>query len=471
MKPFLFMFVACTAVLAFAQAEPGAADALAEPTVELSMDEDVRSKIQEFLNEKRWTWGKNIKADGSEFFVSVGYGTIAAPPSHPSYNASRPRAFAKAMLAAKAQMARYLEQTLSDEVESWYSEPNQGPRGEPTPQEQMAAALSAMPDDSLIGKGKRYLHAKMDNLLAKEGVDISALRENAQADYAAAAAKAKQLVSTETFKRAIGVTAASYIAGIQAFYTVEGRGLGKNGEIGVVCICSDDLAETAASLTTGEVPPASRKGKKPIREQIPSDTNTLLTTFGVQQKIDENGQFVLVSYAQDAARSPNTRAVQAAYDKAQAVASAQIRDFAGEAVAINETRDEAEESSDYNVKGQLPDYSDESAYLQYQKSVAKALAVNGIKVIKSWNAMHPISGQMVYGVICAWSPKEAAFARQLKSSIEASARDGAEGRRTVGSSGTAAAGQGGATSMRKINKDAESRTWLNSGDMGDEDAF
>lgn len=468
MKTPLLFAALCAATFVLAQAEPGAFAPIDETSAEVDMEEDATSKVQEFLDAKGWTEGDNAKPDGSTFIVSVGYGTIAAPPSHPSYNASRPRAFAKAMLDAKAQMARYLEQTLSVAVEMSYAE--QGASGDPTPQEAMAAALNAMPDDSLVGKGKRYLHAKMDNLLSKEGVDTSAQREKAQADYAAAAAKAKQLAATETFKRAIGATATTYVAGLQAFYTVEAQGKGENGEIGVVCVWSPALAETAAALTNGKVPTALRKGKKSIREQIPTDTKVLLSTFGVQQKIDENGQLVLVSYAQNAARTANKRAERAAYSKAQLDASAQIRSFAGEAVTTNQAMSEAEESLDYNLEGQLPDYRDESAYNEYQQSVAKALPINGIKVVKRWSAKHPVSGQTVYGVVCSWSPAGAALARQVKSTVEASAKAGAEGKRSIGT--PAAAGQGGgASSAAKVNKEAENRSLLNSGDEGDEDAF
>lgn len=465
MKTFFATLAVCTAVFAFAQAEPGSYAPIDETSAEIDVEEDATAKIQAFLDGKAWTEGDNAKADGSVFIVSVGYGTIAAPPSHPSYNASRSRAFAKAMLDAKAQMARYLEQSLSVAVEMSYAE--QGVSGDPTPQEQMAAALNAMPDDSLIGKGKRYLHAKMDTLLSKEGVDVAAQREKAQADYDAAAAKAKQVASTETFKRAIGSTATAYVSGLQAFYTVEAQGKGENGEIGVVCVWSPALAETAAAMTNGQMPTALRKGKKPIREQLPADTKVLLSTFGVQQKIDENGQLVLVSYAQNAARTANKRAERAAYSKAQLDASAQIRAFAGEAVTTNQAMAEAEESLDYDLEGQLPDYRDESAYNEYQQSVAKALPINGIKVVKRWSAKHPVSGQMVYGVVCAWSPAGAALAREQKAAIEASAKGAAEGRRTIGASAMKAA----PVSAAKANKEAEGRSLLNSGDEGDEDAF
>ena len=465
MKPFFVTLAVCSAAFVFAQAEPGSYAPIDETTAEIDVEEDATTKIQAFLDEKGWTEGDNAKADGSVFIVSVGYGTIAAPPSHPSYNVSRSRAFAKAMLDAKAQMATFLEQDIAVAMERTYTE--QGAGGAKTPQEQMADALNSMPDDSLIGKGKRYLHKKLDNLLAAEGEDLSEQRAKAQADYDAAAAKAKQLASTETFKRAIGATATSYIAGLQAFYTVEAQGKGENGEIGVVAIWSPALAETAAMLTDGKIPNAVRKGKKPIREQIPTDTDVLLTTFGVQQKIDENGQLVLVSYAQNAARSSSKTAQREAHRKAQLEADAQIRSFAGEAVTTNAAMEEAETSMDYNLEGQLPDYSDESSYSRYQASVAKALTINGIKTIKPWTAVHPVSGQKVYGVIRAWSPSGAAFARELKASIEASAKGAAEGRRTIGASATKAA----PVSATKVNKEAENKSRISSGDAGDEDAF
>lgn len=462
MKTPLLFAALCAATFALAQAEPGAFAPIDETTAEIAAQESATAKIQAFLDAKEWDEGDNAKSDGSRFVVAVGKGTIAAPPNHPSYNVSRSRAFAKAMLAAKAQMANYMAQDIALAVEMSYGE--QGAGGDPTPQEQMAAALNAMPDDSLIGKGKRYLHAKMDNLLAKEGVDTSAQREKAQADYAAAAAKAKQLASTESFKRSIGSVATTYIAGLQAFYTVEAQ-----GEIGVVCVWSPALAEVSAALRTGKVPTVLRKGKKPIREQIPSDTRVLLSTFGVTQKIDENGQLVLVSYGQSAARTSSKRSESAAYDKAQLEASAQIRSFAGEAVMTNQALDETEQSLDYDIEGQLPDYRDESSYTQYQASVAKAMRINGIKVIKRWSAKHSVSGKPVYGVVCAWSPSGAVTARQIKATVEASAKAGAEGQRSVAA--PAAAGQGGVAPAVQGNKAAGGSSFVNSGAEGDEDAF
>ena len=239
----------------------------------------------------------------------------------------------------------------------------------------------------------------------------------------------------------------------------------KQGEIGVVAIWSPVLAETAASLTSASVPAAFKKGKKSIKEQIPTDTAILLSTFGVQQKIDENGNYVLVSYGQSAARTSNSRAKNAAYNKARLDADGQIRSFAGEAVVCSDALSEAEQSLDYNLEGQLPDYNDESSYNEYQQSVGKNLEINGITTIHRWTAVHPVSGQTVYGVVRMWSPVSGMKARQNKANIEASAKDGAAGRRSVApvSSVTAQSGSAANTSTGS--------PMLNYGSQGDDDAF
>ena len=216
--------VTCTAVLALttmlsAQSDPSGAMPLEETGAQISADTSAQSQIQAFLDSKGWTEGENSGKNGP-FIVTTGVGTIAAPPNHPSYAASRPRAFAKAMLAAKSNMSRYLSVSISTAVMSKYQEANNNTT--PTPQEEMAAALAAMPPDSLIGKARAYTGAKLDNLLRKEGVSVDVQREAAQAAYAAAAEKAKQLAATEEFQRSVNSTSTALISGLQAFFTVEG---------------------------------------------------------------------------------------------------------------------------------------------------------------------------------------------------------------------------------------------------------
>lgn len=461
MKSLFLMSLALAAGFAVAQAEPGELAIDAPSEGEISMENDVSTLLAHYLSQKGWAEGVNIKADGSSFIIQTGTGVIAAPKEHPSYNESRSRAFEKAMLEAKGKLSEALEVTIATAAGFQYAEKE--PASDATAEEQMAQTLAAMPDESVCGKVVNLIHKKLDNALAKEGYDAS----QAKADYSAAKAKMDRLVASSSFQRNIAAASTSMISGLQAFYTIESQGASGNGEIGVVAIWSPALAEMAASLTNGQ-PVANKAPKKPIIQQISSDPKVLLSTFGVQQKINERGELVLVSFAQSAAKTNSAQSKKAATSKARLIAQAQIRNFAGEAIQTCSALEEAEVSEEF-ADSSTPNYKDESAYLTFQKTAAAAMVCNGINTFKTWNAIHPITKKPVFGVICTWSPQAADIARKTKAAkVEASARDGAAGRRSV--PGTAAA-PAGAPVQRPAPKVDPGASLLNSGAEGDDDAF
>ena len=368
---------------------------------------DASTVLTEYLDAKGWTEGANQNKNGL-FMVQVGIGAIQAPPGHPSYNDARVRAFDKAMLDAKAKLAKSLEEEISVAVETAYVEPPKEMKG---PEQEMAKAIADMPDDSILGKATTLIKKKLDNALKEEGYDADAAKAAGQSKVDELRAKLEAVSSKDSFKKSTRAGATSAISGAQAFYTVEVV-KGKRAEIGVVLIWSPKLGEMASSLVTGKAV-AGTKAKAPIREQITKDSRVLLSTFGIQQKVNEKGDYVLVSYGQSGARNDSSRSAQAAYDKAALQARAQIRQFAGETVSVSEAQDQAEETLEYD-NGALPDYSDSSSYEQYQQSVAAKMKINGIMTVKKWNATHPVSGKPVYGVIMSWSPADADFARSMK---------------------------------------------------------
>lgn len=420
------LMIAVAAVAVFGAAF-AADEAVEDASPEAAISEEVQdasSLLTEYLDSKGWTEGAN-QNKGGVFMVQTGIGAIQAPPGHPSYNDARVRAFDKAMLDAKAKLAKSLEEEISVAVETAYVEPPKEMKG---PEQELAKAMANMPDDSIFGKAKMLIGKKLDNALKAEGYDPDAAKAAGQSKVDELRAKLEAVSSKDSFKKSVRAGATSAISGAQAFYTIEVV-KGKRAEIGVVLIWSPKLGEMASSLVTGK-PVAGVKPKTPIRTQIAKDNKVLLSTFGVQQKIDENGDYVLVSFGQSGARNDSSRSAQAAYDKAALQARAQIRQFAGETVSVSEAQDQAEETLEYD-NGALPDYNDSSSYEQYQKSVAAKMKINGIMTIKKWNATHPVSGKPVYGVVMSWSPKAAEFARGMKKTIEATAKDGAAGRRTV----------------------------------------
>lgn len=431
---------------------------IAEP--EIKSSNDAMSLLDQFLSDKGWNEGA-IEIKGKNVVIQKGIGTIAASPNHPSYIDSRRRAFDKAMLDAKAKMAKYLESEISIAVERSYEEGSSSHA--PTPQEEVAAAIAAMPDDSICGKVVRLAHAKLDNMMKSEGVDFEAEKAAGGERLKAALEKMNKLCGAESFKKTITASAVCAVSGMQAYYVVEAQEAGKQGEIGVIAMWSPALGQMADSIVTGRPVPV-KSAKRPIREQLPTKNNILLSTFGVQQMIDEKGNLVLVAFAQSGAKSKSKMASNAAYSQAALQAQALIRQFAGETVSMSETSDEAEQSLDYGED--LPDYSDSSKYELFQKSVAAKMKINGISTLKNWNAVHPISGTTVYGAICSWSPAGAAQARKIKQQVEATAKDGAAGRRTVPSESPAMTT---AVSAPSAVPSASSR--IGTGAESDDDAF
>lgn len=381
--------------------------------------------IEEYLISRFGKRNGVMQNKNGQFIATIGIGTIQAPKDDKNYNQARVNAFDKAMLDAKAKMAKFLEQEISVAVESAYAEIPEQLDG---PEQEMAKAIATMDDDSIVGKAKKLISKKLDNALRKEGYDPDEVKAGNEAKTKEIKRKIDNILSKDEFKKVISSGAKSVISGGQALYTVE-VAVGKRSEIGVAFVWSPMLARMANSLVTGR-PVEGAKAKKPIIQQITKNADVLISTFGVQQKVNERGEYVLVSYGQSTAISSSSRAQQAASDKAKMNAEAMIRQFAGEYVSVNETQENAELTLEYR-DDLLPDYNSLNSYKATQATMAKKMVINGIDEIYSWDAIHPISGQTVYGVVCTWSPKQAQEAREYKKKIEETAKDGAEGRRTV----------------------------------------
>ncbi len=357
----------------------------------------VQGMIDEFLAAKGWAAGENV-IGGKRFFVATGTGVIQAPRSKPAaYIGSRVNAFNKAMLEAKKNMVEFLGVSIESETEKSYREGDFS-----NPEEAQAKGEDP---NSLAYKLKSLVHAKLDKALRAEGVDPDA------ANKEAAAKAAKKLLASEQYRKMVRTAAQAQVVGLQAICTFEGTPSSDKGEIGVVAIWSPKLQEMAASIVTG-VPVAKGKAKRPIREQIATDPGALLSTFGVQQKIDEQGDLVLVGFGQAGGVSESKMAAKGAQSKAKANALAAIREFAGENVAVATDMLSAETTEEFENAAE--EYQDQSAFSEKVKATAAKMHIAGIAVLKNWKFRHPLTGTTVYGCVCTWAPKQAASAKQMK---------------------------------------------------------
>lgn len=475
MKTSLF-FASMALALSFlhAQAEPGsaaptvAAEAMSQdvsPTTQVAKGQDARSLVSAFLRQKNLVQGFNA---ARSCYIVVGYGDLPVPPSHASYMDARLIAFEKAMLSAKATMATFMEQTLATAAENRLLKM---PKNKGESAEAMAAqAMAEMPEQTIVGKAVRLIHAKLDNALRQEGVDVGAESKAAEANREQARRRLNALKTSDTFRRTVKSAAACAISGLQAYHTVEVWD-GKKGNIAVVAIWSPRLSEMAASLVTGSAV-NKVKAKRPISEQVDLAEQTLLSSFGVQQLIDENGNLVLVSYGQGVAEDEDDQLdIDLAYEQAALQAQGHIRDFAGEAVATGQELDAAAISLKFR-DGSTPEYANESSYASFRRSAAAAMACNGIQKISEWAAVHPLTGKTVYGVVCTWSPTQAEFARGMKARVEETAKQGALGQRTIPTPPANGAKGSGSLGPNAPARDTDRPThFLNSGAAGDDDAF
>ena len=432
--------------LAMAQQEPGAA-AAPEATVAtkpaITEEKNVQTQIDEYLAAKGWSEGENTKKNGEKFYISVGRGVIQAPRSSRNFAASRVAAFNKAMLDAKKNMAEYLQIAIKTETTKEYSEGSFPPP---------PAANPEKPDTSSLGaKIKMLIHAKLDKALRKEGIDP----DKAKKEELAQALK-KQL-NSESYSKFISTAAQAYICGLQVCNSFEFTPANKKGEIGVIAIWSSKLQKMAEVMLVGGTVPNGIP-KKPIAQQIPTDSVVLLTTFGVQQKLNENGELVLVAFGPEGAVSSSPTSANAASRKAQLNAYAAIREFAGENVSVGSDMLNAETTTEYENAAE--EYKNASAFSEKIKATAAKMKISGIATLKRWQVKHPISGQYVYGVICTWSPSSAARATAMKATM-----DSAKNAAATGVSARPAAAP--AANESKLQQ----KSFQGAGASADEDAF
>ncbi len=379
----------------WANQEPGKVPPEAEVSTEANIDdyEDINVTIENYLNEKGWVKGENTKQNGDSFYIAVGTGVIQANSSNRHFPASRVAAYNKAMLAAKQQMVNYIGMSIQSSTASVYSE-GEFPQP-PVPQ----------PDESsMLYKIKKLIHAKLDKALRAEGIDP----DKAKKEELEQAMK-KQL-SSESYAKFISTSAQAYVCGMQAYRVFETTPANSKGQIAVIAIWSPKLQQMAETLQTGSSMPKGMP-KKSIKEQIPKAPEALLLTFGVQQKLNEKGELVLVAFGQEGARTDSPRSANAAYSKAYTNAVAAIREFAGENVATATDILNAETTEEFENAAE--EYNNTSAFREKITAIAAKMEIKGISEIYRKAVKHPISGKNIYIVVCAWSPSSAQRAQTL----------------------------------------------------------
>lgn len=434
MNKMVFTLVAAVAVAncTFAQAKvqaektapvqiTGTAPEELPPTQAMVAEKTVQDMVDEYLAGQGWSGGRNDK-NGRTFYIATGSAIVRAPRTGRNYIKSRSDAFSRAMLAAQENMVSYLTAEIGTTTEQVTVEGDYGAVG---------ANRDAVESDpnSLTGKIDKFLQGKIEKALAAEGMDPKTATKEAKARIA------KKLLASEQFVKVIKSAATAESSAMQAICTFEGKGDAEHGEVGVVAVWSPKLQEMAMSIATKK-PVAGVKPKKPIVQQVSENPEALLSTFGVQQKIDEHGNLVLVSFAQAGAVKDTGLAVDNAKSRARTMAQGMIREFAGASYKVSSDLLSAESTEVFEKAAEA--YESVGAFSRTIKAESANMKLPGISTVKTWQMKHPFSGLMVYGCICSWSPVQAAHAAAV---LEGTAGDSGA-RQTPGGQPKTGAGAG-----------------------------
>lgn len=428
MKSTFFVAALCAAGLAFAQAEPGV-DETQEKSVEITEEdltlgeepsverkENVRAQamLDAFVEDESRNWKFGIQYKNGQkdqpFYVCSGVGDISAPVNSSAYATSRLIAYEKAMMMAKSDLAGFMGTALSVAVQMSLGMPP----AEISADDEVKVMAQAFANFPANSEGSRIFKAYCDHIngmLAKQGINADEMAEKDPEALAKAREKLPKLATTEEFKQVQTAAANSFVQGLQAFYTVEAL-TDDRGEIGVVCLWSPKMNILADAIVNDKTKITFSNAKEPLNQQIPSDTTTLLSSFGVKTMIDENGELCLVSYGQASPRIPTAQAERIAANQAKLSAQTQIRSFVGEIVAFQEMNTIAEASGTFEDLSKI--YEDFSTYQEKRESHADTLKIQGITTLKTWHALHPFMDKEVYGCICVWKPSNRELAAELE---------------------------------------------------------
>ncbi|MCX7001894.1 MAG: hypothetical protein NTV22_01315 [bacterium] len=360
----------------------------------------IDARIQEYL-------GASGLQSGFDTTRLLYIGSMAVPvqvqPGKSGFIMSRNMAFGRAEILARDEFVKWLQSEVSAGRQLTLVE---APTATPTEKEDKAVAANP---NNLLEKAILLANKKLDASLTAEGFDP--------------ASKTLKELAGDRFGQTVKVWATGMARGTQVLKSFEGVNDEGKWCVGVVMAWSPNMQKIADAMLVGKgsVPPA--KPGKPLQEQIPTDTDALLATFGVNVLVDEAGNRVLVAYGQAEPSSTLATAGTIAQQKAQLDALAALRQFAGESIAASAVKTDVEfaQSLINTQTGERGDVVTQSqAYQQKVKATSAALNISGAHSIKKWSGKHK-AGNKVYGVVMAWSPQSQAQAKVIKAVAEGKA--------------------------------------------------
>jgi hypothetical protein len=380
----------------------------APPQVVVKPLKNVESICEQYVSRKmKKAVGLNIKATGEEYFLNVGEATISAPVGSENYITSRQNAYEQAVLSAKKNILINMKANVSRKLAYNLSQPKNIIEVPPTASDELET-VKRFEDNrdltSAYNKSLELLNRELDVLLSETEPPKPVETVEEAEQYV-------QKVLGKSFSDSVALSSFSQLYGVRRVFSLDNSPAGEQGRICVVLVHSDATRAVADGMYAQDASllPAGKPGKPLYWNQIPNpDTaegvTELLNTFGVDMVRDENGDFVLVSYAQaGVAIEGDQDAIVIAKNIARDRAIAGLRSFMGEVAVLKNAGEFSEEAAKY--KDGSSDYSFNNAYETDIKSTSKEMEMVGISQGRSWGVKHPVTNQTIVGTWVEWSSK------------------------------------------------------------------
>tara|TARA_B000000609_G_C24149636_1_gene336475 strand:- start:28 stop:1341 length:1314 start_codon:yes stop_codon:yes gene_type:complete len=369
---------------------------------------NVRSDVDKFLKSMGMKRGRNVKKNGSPYFVFVGDGEISAKSrDNLMIHDSRSAAFNEAFIEAKTNYVKSLGLEITRELSSKTYTNNM-----PDTMAEDAIKTAVGTDTSSFDKLKKLISVKLDSALKEEGYNPE------MADAEKEAIKKKILRSRE-ITNLFTASAQSMISGFQSFKIFEKPVGSERGSITVVALWSPKLNQLAQAIKSGSTNVPKGTVQKPIEEQLKlDDPNSLLASFGTKMYVNENGNLVLVSYGQASPSIENDPgALSTACDIAESRAYENMVTYAREQVMYEEMRKEIDKAETFTKDGMKAYESTNAIEAENLINSKSSMTLKGQSLIGSYPITSPNYKSTSCVAVTQWSAEGVAAANQSRNEM------------------------------------------------------
>ena len=364
----------------------------------------------DYIDNKGWSEGENTRK-GKSFYVGVGIGSSGASMQQVSYIDSIQNAFIRAQMNAKTDMAESQAKQITSEISNEFVQSfKEGVKPVDIITNNDLEAQN-YDDLSVYQKMKLLIHQKLNESISKENKDkVGENERELQREI-------DGILSQNVFRDSIEATAASNIRGMKVVDSnLSAKPNSNKTNVCNVVVWSENFVKYADAMTTGNFSVLNnpKKKKKPLKEQVKKG-DALMVTFGTFMDRDENGDMAILSYAQSGIKSSTSNSQQAAIRTAKLKAERAIIQFRSENVEVQEKINNFEITTE-KANGMIDTYTEENIDRRQRASASGTL--QGSTVIHRWVKKHPVTSRAVAGVVVAWSPSAANFAKSMKETLE-----------------------------------------------------